>query len=318
MFNNQGIDKTLTETLQYKMLDHQKNFIKIFSARYKEMLPSLIKYRNAATTSIDFLKMEVGLRNGYHMVVGETSKGNLQVLGWITETKSSEDVTNLFQTSRPLTGKSIHFIIPANLRLKSYTEISHEDDSESGNFVVVKNKLLNYISDMEILNHYTMQLAELEGSRFSMIIQSRVSTFLISENGENETITQISRDLYTGGIIKVDGNFDPEEHIKTIGNEHMAGNFVELKREYQNKVSELNNKLGINSLAVEKASGVSDEEAKGNRAFTTAVSNIFLDARNHPFGKLNKRYNLQIEAIYNDEVESEFSKVAYSAEGENS
>ena len=151
-----------------------------------------------------------------------------------------------------------------------------------------------------------------------MIIQSRVSTFLISENGENETITQISRDLYTGGIIKVDGNFDPEEHIKTIGNEHMAGNFVELKREYQNKVSELNNKLGINSLAVEKASGVSDEEAKGNRAFTTAVSNIFLDARNHPFGKLNKRYNLQIEAIYNDEVESEFSKVAYSAEGENS
>src|SRR5699024_12202923 len=99
--------------------------------------------------------------------------------------------------------------------------------------------------------------------------------------------------------------FDPEEQIYHMDNDNIAQNFQELKREYQNKISELNNMLGINSLAVEKSSGVSDSEAKRNRAYTTSNANTYLDARNNGLKTLNKRYNLEIEALYNDEVLSE-------------
>jgi len=94
----------------------------------------------------------------------------------------------------------------------------------------------------------------------------------------------------------------------------VAQNFQELKREYQNKISELNNMLGMNSLAVEKSSGVSDEEAKSNRAYTTSNANIYLDARNNGLEKLNKRYGLNVEAMYNDEVVSEFQELAKEEE----
>lgn len=312
-----GLKENLTQSLKQKVVEHRNRFIEIFSARYKEMVPTLIVYRNDLTTSINFLKVEVALRNGYNVVIGETTKGNIQILGWVKETKSSEDVKTLLGNHRPLTKSSINFTIPKELQLKNYTEISNHDSCQSGNFVVLKNKVLNYVSDYEILEHYIMEMAELQSSRFSIGIQAKVSTFFISEDGENETINQIIDDLYNGaGYIKIDGNFDPEEHIKAIENAHMAQNFVELKREYQNKISELNNALGINSLAVEKSSGVSDTEAKSNRAFTTSNANVYLEARQEPLNRLNKRYGLELEAIYNDEVESEFANIAYSGIGE--
>ena len=90
-----------------------------------------------------------------------------------------------------------------------------------------------------------------------------------------------------------------------------------MKREYQNKISELNNAIGINSLAVEKESGVSDEEAKSNRGYTTSNANINLDGRNHGLKKLNKRYNLQLEAVYNDQVASEFQELIEKEEVSN-
>src|SRR5699024_3681061 len=108
--------------------------------------------------------------------------------------------------------------------------------------------------------------------------------------------------------IKGSKLFDPDEQIYHMNNENIANNFQELKREYQNKISELNNMLGMNSLAVEKSSGVSDSEATSNRAFTTSNANIYLDGRNNGLKKLNKRYNLDIEAMYNDEVVSEFEE----------
>ena len=84
---------------------------------------------------------------------------------------------------------------------------------------------------------------------------------------------------------------------------------TEMKREYQNKISELCNFLGINSLAVDKESGVSDTEANSNRSFTTANSSIYLRGR-EPFDMLNKRfsqderYNFNIKAYYDDEAVS--------------
>ena len=302
-----SIDKELRGTLKEKIVLHRERFTKLFKARYLEMLPSLIKYKNSQTVNIDFLKVEVALRNNYDIVIGETTNGNIQVIGFSTSKKTSENPSDLFNDNLLRHGE-INFIIPDYLRQSYYKEISNFDSCQSGNFVVLRNKTLNYINDKNILEHYVDELAEIVLSRYSISMQVKITTLFLGEPND-ETLNQIISDVYNGNpYIKGSKLFDPDEQIYHMQNEGIAQNFQELKREYQNKISELNNMLGINSLAVEKSSGVSDSEAKGNRAYTTSNANIYLDARNHGLEKLNKRYNLDIQAMYNDEVVSEFEE----------
>ena len=190
-----------------------------------------------------------------------------------------------------------------------YKEISYDDGCQTGNFVVLRNKLVNYVNDREIINHYVDELAEIVLSRYSISMQVKISTIFLGEPND-ESINQVIENLYNGmPYIKGSLLFDPHEQIYHVDNAGMAQNFQELKREYQNKISELNNMLGINSLAVEKSSGVSDEEAKSNRGYTTSNANIQLDGRNSGLKRLNKRYNLNLEAVYNDEVASELQEL---------
>ena len=305
---SQSIDKVLPKTLKDRVVYHKQRFTKLFKARYLEILPSLIKYNNSQSVSIDFLKVEVALRNGYDVVIGETKNRNIQVIGYATSKKSTGNPEDLFSTNLLRHGE-INFIIPDYLQLPYYKEITHSDECQTGNFVVLRNKTLNYISDMNILDHYIDELAEIVLSRFSISMQVKITTLFLGEPND-ETLNQIISDVYNGNpYIKGSKLFDPDEQIYHMNNENIANNFQELKREYQNKISELNNMLGMNSLAVEKSSGVSDSEAKSNRAFTTSNANIYLDGRNNGLKKLNKRYNLDIEAMYNDEVVSEFSEL---------
>lgn len=311
----QEIDKELNKTLKEKVVQHRERFKQIFKARYLEMLPSLIKYKNGRSISVDFMKVEVALRNNYDVVIGETANRNIQVLGYATSKKTSENPADLF-TDNLLREGEINFVIPNILKLPYYKEVSHQDECQSGNFVVLRNKTLNYTSDYHILDHYVDELAEIVLSRYSISMQVKITTLFLGEPND-ETLNQIISDVYNGNpYIKGSQLFDPNEQIYHMKNEGIAQNFQELKREYQNKISELNNMLGINSLAVEKSSGVSDSEAKSNRAFTTSNANIYLDGRNNGLFKLNKRYGLDLEAMYNDEVVSEFQELA-KEEGEN-
>lgn len=303
-----SIDKELNKSLKERAVLHRQRFIRIFSGRYRELLPSLISYKNADDIDVDFMKVELALRNGFDVVLGQTIKDSIMMIGYVKTSLSSENVIDMFST-KPLKKKDITFIIPEHLIMKEYREISFQDKCRTGNFVVLKNKHLNYVNDMEILEHYVKELSEIVLSRFSISMQLKISTVFMGEHGD-ESISQIISDLYNGSpYIKATKLFDPEEQIFNIKNEGLAQNFQELKREYQNKISELNNMLGINSLAVEKSSGVSDEEAKSNRGFTTSNSNIYLDARNTAINKLNRRFNLNIEAMYNDEVLSELAEL---------
>lgn len=308
-----GIQKELPKTLVEKVVQHRDRFTHLFKARYRELLPSLIKYRNSETLSIDFMKVEIALRNGYDVVIGETNNRKIQVIGYANNKKTTGNPADLWETRKMKHGE-INFVIPERLRYDYYEEITHMDGCESGNFVVLRNKNINYVTDNEILNHYVDELAEIVLSRYSISMQVKITTLFIGE-ANDESLNQIITDIYNGNpYIKATKLFDPEEQIYHMNNEHVAQNFQELKREYQNKISELNNMLGMNSLAVEKSSGVSDEEAKSNRAYTTSNANIYLDARNNGLEKLNKRYGLNVEAMYNDEVVSEFQELAKEEE----
>lgn len=305
------IDLELSKNLKHKVIHHKKRFIQIFKARYLEMLPSLIKYKDN-TIDVDFMKVEIALRNGYDVVIGEvetgTAKKSIQVIGYTKTKLTSGNPADLWSSNYMRHG-DISFIIPERLQKSWYREISYHDSCKSGNFVVLRNKNINYVSDIEILNHYVDELAEIVLSRYSISMQVKITNLFLG-NPNDESLNEIISDIYNGNpYIKASKLFDPEEQIYHVNNEGIAQNFQELKREYQNKISELNNMLGINSLAVEKASGVSDEEAKSNRGFTTSNANINLDGRNNGLKKLNQRYGLSLEALYNDEVASEFSEL---------
>lgn len=311
-----GLKVDIGQDLKQRVVNHRETFRRIFSLRYLEMLPTLFTYTNTENLSINFLKMETALNQGTDIVIGEAN-GNLQILGYVTNRDSLENPSILFSDNR-LTKDDINFIIPKKDIPKDLEEITYLDNCQSGNFVVVRNKTLNYVSDREIINHYTNELAEIVLSRFSLTMQTKIQTFFKGDEGD-EDINQLVSDLYNGApFVKVGKFFDIKDNIVRIENDNIAMQFAELKREYQNKVSELNNMLGINSLAVEKSSGVSDTEAKSNRAFTTSMANIKIESRNDAFKKLNKRYNTKVEVIYNDEVASELMEIAkLEGDGDN-
>lgn len=312
----EGITSELSDNLKDKVVRHRQRFVEIFKARYLELLPSLIHYKNGQSVNVDWLKVEVALRSNYNVVIGETSRGNIQVIGYVRSQKTSTNPADLFN-QRSLDGRQINFVIPKHLRLPYYKEITDYDSGETGNFVVLRNKTLNYTNDYVILDHYTEHLGEIELSRYSISMQVKISTIFMDDVG-NETVNEVINDLYNGNpYIKLSKLFDPEEQIYHMQNQSIANNFQELKREFQNKLSELNNMLGMNSLAVEKESGVSDEEARSNRAYTTSNANIYLDARNNGLRMLNKRYGLSIQAQYNDEVQSEFAEMAREEDTDN-
>ena len=309
-----SLDSTLPKTLKEKVVSHRERFAQIFMARYLEMLPSLIHYKNSEKVSVDFLKVEIALRHGYDVVIGETKLGNIQVIGYIDTQETKTNPSYLWST-KVLTKSNINFIIDKKYQLDIYQEITDIDSCLTGNFVVLRNKNIQYVNDLVILKHYVDELAEIVLSRFSISMQVKISTLFKGEAGD-ESINELISDIYNGNpYIKSSKLFDPDDQIYHMENQGMAQNFQELKREYQNKISELNNALGMNSLAVEKSSGVSDVEAQSNRAFTTSNANIYLDGRNNGLKRLNKRYGLNLEAMYNDEVVSEFQEIA-NEEGE--
>lgn len=307
------IDKTLSENLKERLVLHKMQFKKMLKARYLEIIPSLIKYQNSQSVSVDFMKVEVALRNNYDVVIGETvtPKGdlNLQVIGFTKSRQTSGNPSDLFST-HTLNHNDITFIIPERLKRKWYKEISYDNECKNGNFIVLRNKVLNFGTDNGILDYYIDLLSEIVLSRFSLAMQVKINTIFMSDPND-ETVNQIVSDIYNGlPYVKTSELFDPEEQIYHMQNTGIASIFKELKYEYENIVSEMNTMLGINSLAVDKASGVSDTEANSNRSFTTSNANIYLDARNDSLKKLNIRYKLNIQAMYNDEVISELQEMA--------
>ncbi|MEI2420871.1 hypothetical protein V6O07_11410, partial [Arthrospira platensis SPKY2] len=182
-------------------------------------------------------------------MIGETRKRTLQVIGYTLSKQTNSDPSMLWET-RSLKHNEIHFVIPEHLRLSYYKEITLQDDCETGNFVVIRNKAINYVSDFEVIEHYVDELSEIVVSRYSISMQTKINTLFKGEVGD-ETINQLITDVYNGNPF-ISGSllFDPEEQIYHMQNSGLASNFAELKREYQNKISELNNMLGINSLAV--------------------------------------------------------------------
>lgn len=313
-----SLEQELNEKIALKSVNHRNRFARLFLFRYMEMLPSLIKCKGGENTSIDFLKMEIGLISNYDVVLGKNLLDKWCLVGYTKNRDTITDKTTFFinQTNRRLTEKDIIFISNRKNYPNKMKEITLEDDGKSGDFVVVRNKTLNYISDEEIVDHYTIHLAEIVNSRFSLALQSKVMTFFKGNIGD-ETVNQIVEELYNGSpYSKVTEFFDPSDQIITINNGNISSNLSELKREYQNIIGELNAMLGIDTLGVDKESGVSETEAQSSNAFSNSIANIKLASRQSAYDLIEKNTNgeIKLKAIYNNQVASEMQKLDFVKE----
>ena len=105
-----NIEQTLSEKVKMRTVMQRNNFYQFFRNRYIEFLPSVISYEglNDKNVIIDPIQLEIWLRQGYGVAIGQTKKGTM-LLGTVNQ---SNTLSNL-QTygTRPLTGDDINFFI---------------------------------------------------------------------------------------------------------------------------------------------------------------------------------------------------------------
>lgn len=304
-----ALDTELSNALKSIVVQKKNDFVRLKTLKYKEVLPVLITYRNAFETNIDLVKLEVMLRNNRDVIIGKNKLDKICILGYVNTQFYESNPENLYD-EKTLKFEDIHFTIKDEVipDKDGFEEISNHNDCQTGNFVVLRNKVLNYVNDFQLIEYYVDTMAEIMLSRYSIILQTRVNTFLKGQRGD-ETINQVLSDVYNGmPFPKVTDLFDIEDSIHTI-NSNFGGVLEDLKRELQHQISELNNEIGIQSLAVDKASGVNEVESKSNHASTSANANLYIKGRNEPLKKLNKRFGTQIFALYDDNVISEMALI---------
>ncbi len=305
MYTN--IEQSLDEKIKMRMTTHRNAIYHFFKNRYREFLPVVIDYENLNGTRIDPIQLEIWLRQGYGVAVGETTRG-IMILGTVPKQSQIYTLGTNYSVS-PLTSKDVNYFISKKIRVKN-KEITYHDGFQSGNMVVIYNKPYQLTNDFEIIDLYSERIAEISLSRFSIYMQSKISTVIRGE-ADDEDVEKITSDLYNGSpFIETTMMFDPDESVLSINNsQEVISALPELKREYQNNIAELNNILGLSALGVDKSSGVSDIEAQSNKAYQKANSNIYLKSRNEKFKLLNEKFSLDIKAEFADEIASQLSSL---------
>lgn len=303
------IEQSLSEKVKQRVINQRNAFFQFFRNRYAEFLPTVISYEGLddENVTIDPIQIEIWLRQGLGVAIGQTTKGTM-VLGTVNMTNNIYNVS--VYGTRPLVGSDINFFISDKIKMKTYKEISYHDGYQTGNFVVLYNKPLVFTNDYEIIDIYSERIAEIAMSRFSIYMQSKISTVIRGET-DDEDVLQITQDIYNGApYINTTKMFDPEESVITLNDsQQIISALPELKREYQNNIAELNNILGLSSLAVDKESGVSQSESMSNRAYQKANGNIYLHARNEKLKRYNERFGTQLKAEFSDEIANQLSSL---------
>lgn len=299
-----------TEKVAQRVEEQRKSTYQFFLNRYAEFLPLMINYHGLDGTLISPLVVENMLRQGVGVAIGQTTTGKTAVLGYITKDRTlNYQGINSF-TQLPCTKGDINFIIDKTLQLPDYKEMTFHDGYISGNMVILYNKPFTLINDYQVVAMYADKLAEIALSRYSLYMQAKVSHVIKGEADDQDT-ERIANDLLNGKpFIKTTDYFDAEDNVVSINDiANLVSALPELKREYQNNIAELNSILGLNSLGVDKESGVSDIEAQSNASFKKANESIYLKARNEPLKHYNAKFGTELQAEFNDLMVSELSSL---------
>lgn len=309
MLNLQLFDGDLSDDVAKRVRYHRNQTFLMFQSKYVESLPILIGYEGLEDRCyIDPVQLEAMLRFNYQGVAIGMTKLGLMILGTVNTDSSS--YTQYPYTQKRLTYKDINLIVDKSILSEDSNEMTFYDGYTTGSFVVLYNKPFSTMSDYQIIRLYAERLAEIAGTRFSLYMQSKVTTVLTSGYASDD-MKILAQKLYNGEpYLETTEEFDPEENVLTLD---LASNvislFPELKREYQNNISELNNLLGISALGVDKEAGVSQIEAQSNKGFQSMSENVYLKARNEKLRHLNKKYGTSLKATLSEKIYNELSSL---------
>lgn len=304
MIDYDRVGINLSSDLSKKVVTFRNEFNDFFYSTYIEAFANMFYYN---IKPFDKAQLELALREGYGVAVGHNIFGQITILGFIQAQQFSTLNPNVFLKRKRYTGKDIAYTINSSLINKRYhtnqfKEIWEQDGGTTGDFVVFWNKQLQLTNDFKKLQHYSEKLAEIEGSRFSLVMQAKALTVLTGEVGD-ETYNQMISAIYNGNpFVKTSKLWDVDEDILRVDNSNLSNNLAQLKTEYQATIAELNAYFGVNILAVDKDSGVTDAEANGNLGYVTTNGNIYLESRQKALNLLNVRFNKNYQVSFDKQA----------------
>lgn len=303
---NTGVKTPVKDEIFKLVVDHKEQWKEETRRRYYEILPCLMKHKGSEWSGVDISYLERLLKSDsvYGVAVGVNSMGIVTILGKIkTYDKELERYTRL-------TEKDIEWLIPQEYRPETCEQIWRLDDCKSGNFVVFRDKCYKKVNDKLFIKNRVSVMGEVELSRFSLIMQAKFQTFF-KGNLDGGDLEDIIAEFMSGyPVIDVGTKFDEMINIFHIENPELAANLSLMKDEANNLLSELNAWLGINSLGVDKASGVSDSESNANTPFVSANSDIYIPGRQEPWDDLCKNLGKpKVEVGYNANLVKELEEI---------
>ena len=121
-----NIEQSLSEKVKMRVVSQRNNFFHFFRNRYIEFLPSVISYEglNDENVFIDPIQLEIWLRQGYGVAIGQTKKGTM-LLGTVNQSNTLSNIQTY--GTRPLTGSDINFFISNTIKEPFYKEITYHD-----------------------------------------------------------------------------------------------------------------------------------------------------------------------------------------------
>ena len=130
-----NIEQTLYEKVKMRTVMQRNNFYQFFRNRYIEFLPSVISYEglNDKNVIIDPIQIEIWLRQGFGVAIGQTKKGTM-VLGTVNQSNTLSNIQTY--GTRPLTGADINLFISNKIKEQFYKEITYNDGYDTGNSFV--------------------------------------------------------------------------------------------------------------------------------------------------------------------------------------
>ena len=110
-----NIEQTLSEKVKMRVVSQRNNFYEFFKNRYIEFLPSIISYEglNDENVIIDPIQIEIWLRQGFGVAIGQTKKGTM-LLGTVNQSNTLSNIQTY--GTRPLTGSDINFFISNKIK----------------------------------------------------------------------------------------------------------------------------------------------------------------------------------------------------------
>ena len=133
-----NIEQTLSEKVKMRVVSQRNNFYQFFRNRYIEFLPSVISYEGLHDENviIDPIQLEIWLRQGYGVAIGQTQKGTM-ALGTVNQSNTLSNIQTY--GTRPLTGADINFFISNTIKEQFYKEITFISSLETdiSNFYLV-------------------------------------------------------------------------------------------------------------------------------------------------------------------------------------